>query len=467
MRWTPAERLVLVARAASSLVGAGVGAALGSRVTYEAPVIATGEISEFNLSYGGAGLGALVGLLAAPVLGGACIFITHVLLFPLLGPPNQSRSAESFALQGLGLLVPAAAAGVWAAFHYLMSPRPDRGLPVFLFVIAFAIVVPYAWALRTHYPGRRVTMGIFKRLFGRGNVLDMLGSENTRIAMSAVQTVSDMMDSEAVRLLTDGIQNHRSANVRAECINMLTHPRYDLDEAAIRAIIGALSDSSRQVRRNAAVAIMRIAGAQRVMMAWHEPIDLEGFKEELERLESSEEDPTIQEDVKKYFELLRGGSLNLFEAVIINDHSEVRRLIKLGANVNEPRENGETPLHWALRHIQCDVDMTRFLIESGANVNAADEDGITPLHWAAAKRRFTEAKLLVDSGAHVNARDPHGYTPLHQVAQVGDVKIGELLIDNGAGVNARSEYGDTALSVAKTMMHEDFVRMLIERGARI
>lgn len=108
-------------------------------------------------------------------------------------------------------------------------------------------------------------MGIFARLFGQGNVLDML--DDYRTAMQAVRVISEMPDAEAVRLLTDGLQRHRSSRVRAECINILLHPAYNLGESTLRAIVEALNDADRQVRINTTIAIRRIVDAQKVVMA--------------------------------------------------------------------------------------------------------------------------------------------------------------------------------------------------------
>ncbi len=85
----------------------------------------------------------------------------------------------------------------------------------------------------------------------------------------------------------------------------------------------------------------------------------------------------------------------LFEAIEEDDITDVKNVIKEGANVNIKNKNGETPLHRAVRlHY---IELAETLINYGADVNTEDEHGITPLH--------TTTEVLLKAGLN-NTKKP-------------------------------------------------------------
>jgi hypothetical protein len=192
-------------------------------------------------------------------------------------------------------------------------------------------------------------MNIFKKLFQffRPNIVDMF--EEPATAMQAINMIEKMPPSEVIPIMVDGIQNHRSGNVRAACIRTLLP--YDLDDATIQCVIAALNDRSAVVRdaavsffglrgtqgrpvisalqpliqaivenrqstdgdmfeemvartsflMTAAAAIKNTVGAKKLMLNVEEkPFDLSSFKEIFEQVASNDEDPIVREDAKKY-----------------------------------------------------------------------------------------------------------------------------------------------------------------------
>ena len=69
----------------------------------------------------------------------------------------------------------------------------------------------------------------------------------------------------------------------------------------------------------------------------------------------------------------------LFDAILNNRISKIKRLLKQGADVNAITR-GDTPLLWAIAMGYYDI--VKFLIDNGADVNAKDKTGWTPLHQA-------------------------------------------------------------------------------------
>ena len=80
----------------------------------------------------------------------------------------------------------------------------------------------------------------------------------------------------------------------------------------------------------------------------------------------------------------------------------VKRLVKVGEDVNAKGPGGSTPIHFAVRMSHARVKnadytgLVRFLIEKGADVNAKNTMGYPPLHFAK-NRKVIE--LLRKAGA--------------------------------------------------------------------
>jgi len=101
------------------------------------------------------------------------------------------------------------------------------------------------------------------------------------------------------------------------------------------------------------------------------------------------------------------------------------------------------------------TDSVRALLDAGAPVDQPDDDGITPLGWAAIANRVETARLLIQRGADVNHVDKKGMTPLLYAASIdfGDGAMIDLLSRSGANPSARTKDGLTALDLARKYQH--------------
>jgi len=108
-------------------------------------------------------------------------------------------------------------------------------------------------------------------------------------------------------------------------------------------------------------------------------------------------------------------------------------------------KTGVTPLFRAARG--GDKDMVELLLKHGALIELPNEDGVTPLIVAAGyrqsaidtrgkfrteKQAFEATKLLLDGGADVNAVESSGQTAIFGAATNGWNIVVQLLADNGA-----------------------------------
>jgi len=116
-----------------------------------------------------------------------------------------------------------------------------------------------------------------------------------------------------------------------------------------------------------------------------------------------------------------------------DDFKAVQDLINSGADVNEPDENGFTPL--IIATIKQNPKIIKALIKAGANVNIVCKNGKTPLMHAATKWYANPqiVKVLLKAGADVNAKDAQGKTSLMYASEglFIEPKTVKILLDAG------------------------------------
>ncbi len=153
------------------------------------------------------------------------------------------------------------------------------------------------------------------------------------------------------------------------------------------------------------------------------------------------------------------------DAAMRDDPDAVRRLLDGGADVNAPRGDGMTALHWSA--LNGSAEIARMLVGAGADLEAATRIGAhTALHVAAKEGNGEIVAILADAGANVEAATGTGATPLHFAAASGDARAVRALLDHGARVDASEpEWGQTPLMFAAALGRDRAVAALIDAGA--
>ncbi|HVB89695.1 MAG TPA: ankyrin repeat domain-containing protein, partial [Beijerinckiaceae bacterium] len=148
------------------------------------------------------------------------------------------------------------------------------------------------------------------------------------------------------------------------------------------------------------------------------------------------------------------------------DHFEVVRIVLNDARINAELKNkaGLTPLRLAIHHRS--EDAIAILIERGVSLDDPDENGRTPLHDVCARGQDSLAKRLLWSGrVNINAQTANGETPLSLACASGRANFVTGMIGAGAAVNLSDKQGRTPLIRAALSENFETVQALIEGGA--
>ena len=118
-------------------------------------------------------------------------------------------------------------------------------------------------------------------------------------------------------------------------------------------------------------------------------------------------------------------------AIIHKQIEMVKFLIDSHADVKKTALKHKSPLFFV-----SDVEIVDLLVSSGANVNNPDDQGLTPLHRASQDGLVDIASALIRHGADVNATDTNKQTPLHVAAANGQADVVKVLLLSGAEIKA-------------------------------
>lgn len=114
-----------------------------------------------------------------------------------------------------------------------------------------------------------------------------------------------------------------------------------------------------------------------------------------------------------------------------------------------------------------DFVTTQKLVKEGANIDEPDGKGATPLMHAVWSGKTETVEALINMGADINKRDSYGYTPLLTSLSYGYIAVARLLIDKGADINAVSDDGSSALLLSIGADNTELASLLIDRGVDI
>ncbi len=149
----------------------------------------------------------------------------------------------------------------------------------------------------------------------------------------------------------------------------------------------------------------------------------------------------------------QGGVTPLMVFIASQDMASAKLLIERGATVDQPDEQGRTPLHLAAGRGEQNLGIFD-LVVTDATLDRRDQAGMTPLAWAAWGGDNWNIPVLAGFGASMNARDDHGLTPLMWAAARGHDRTADALLQFGADPGLEVEGGFKAADYARAAEHE-------------
>ncbi len=140
------------------------------------------------------------------------------------------------------------------------------------------------------------------------------------------------------------------------------------------------------------------------------------------------------------------GITPLFWLMMQKDKAGMRLAIKLGADPDFARPNGDTPVTMVAGGN--DDELLLILLEGNANPNAVDRNGHPAMFGAVAEERLEQIKMLMRFGADINLTDRSGRNSALYGAGINRYEMVHYLIEQGADYALRgSSRADVAWDV--------------------
>ncbi|CAM1510967.1 Fc.00g084800.m01.CDS01 [Cosmosporella sp. VM-42] len=150
-------------------------------------------------------------------------------------------------------------------------------------------------------------------------------------------------------------------------------------------------------------------------------------------------------------------------AVECGHNTMLKALLAAGAKVECPILNMSAPLH--IGASRGNVDACKQLIRAGCNLEAESERGRTAIYVASDTQKLPVVELLVHHG--VDPNKPKYEPPLQIAADVGNLELMKILLAGriSPNVDAKGETEETALGIAANYGDLPMVITLIDHGA--
>ena len=137
----------------------------------------------------------------------------------------------------------------------------------------------------------------------------------------------------------------------------------------------------------------------------------------------------------------------------------LKKLLELGAHVNDRDSYGNTPLLCAVE--KGHLNSMNFLLEKGAHKLAQDNANRNVLSLAI-KGDYAAIMLTLIKDHGLDIQGNTSFRPLHYAAELGHLKPLQMVIENGAHKDAVTPFGATALHIAALHGKTAAIRFLIQ-----
>jgi uncharacterized protein len=191
----------------------------------------------------------------------------------------------------------------------------------------------------------------------------------------------------------------------------------------------------------------------------------------IELIKSIAELPAMEKIINKEYDVnVRGaeGATPLMLAAILDDSENIKKLLKLSANLNLRDIRGNTALFHAMQSHS--LNAAALLIDAGALDNTESVDKINlqkMLQFASQSGDLKSVQYLLIKPIDVNYKDTTGKTPFHSACNSGNVEVVKTLLKAGGNVSLADNSGMAPFHWAAPKASEEMVQVLLNSGADI
>jgi uncharacterized protein len=156
-----------------------------------------------------------------------------------------------------------------------------------------------------------------------------------------------------------------------------------------------------------------------------------------------------------------------------NWEESARLLDQTDVDINATNKNGETALHFAVKHGHTTI--VEFFLKRGANIHITNLSGKTALDYAVGNANEGLIRLLLKCGAQVNIKNlPYGNNTgqavilFHVAVNIGRFDVVQTFIRHAiVHITAVDKEQNTALHLAQKAGHRKMVKFLLANGADV
>ena len=163
---------------------------------------------------------------------------------------------------------------------------------------------------------------------------------------------------------------------------------------------------------------------------------------------------------------------NLQAAVSEKNYSQIKEILTIGQDINQPNEFGVTPMMVALRH--GDLQMIKFLEEKGANYEGVvvkkdhKFNGYNATMFAILSDKLEVIKYIESKVPSFTKKNQEtGMYPIHLAASHCSPQMVDYFIQQGSDVEVQNDKGETPLLIAAKKNCFSVATSLKEAGAKV
>ena len=164
----------------------------------------------------------------------------------------------------------------------------------------------------------------------------------------------------------------------------------------------------------------------------------------------------------KITDFFKPDMIKLIHAIEKGKEAKAGDMIKQGLSLNIHTNKKMSPLFWLL--IQQNKDAMRLAIKLGADPDFPKPNGDSLVTMLAGRNQDEFLLILLEGGADASAVDSEGYPAMLGAVEEGRIEQIEMLIRFGGDINLTNPTGDNSALYGSYINRYEIVHYLIEQG---